>query len=113
MARNIPPVTGGHPLTTGSADGSSPWPPRIPPNARGKLLRLLERLAVVLQLTAEMARTAGKLEQHAALGARLAIFKARVQAGQTGQLLALALNEFAQEYATFIRVDLGCRRTSP
>ena len=89
------------------------FPGRIPPSARERLLRILERLAVVLQLTAEMARTAGKLEHHSALGARLAIFRARVQAGQTGQLLAMALNQFAQEYATFVRVDLGCRRTSP
>ena len=113
MARNIRLPTGRPPLVTGSAEGPSIFPARIPPSARGRLLRVLDRLAVVLQLTVGMAQTAGKLEHHAALGARLAIFRARVQAGQTGQLLALALNQFAQEFATFIRVDLGCRPTSP
>jgi hypothetical protein len=113
MALNIRLLMGRPPFATVSTEGSSTFPARIPESARGRLLRLLERLAVVLQLTAQMAQSAGKLDHHAALGARLAIFRARLQAGQSGPLLALALNKFAQEYATFIRVDLGCRGNSP
>jgi len=53
---------------------------------------------------------AGRGEQHAAFGARLAIVRARVEAGDTGPRLALALADFGRELERFITADLGCRR---
>jgi hypothetical protein len=79
-------------------------------SARSQLLRIFLRLAIVLELTREMARTAGKLEHHAALTTRLAIFRARVETGRLTPLLATTLEDFAREFSVFITVDLGCRR---
>ena len=83
---------------------------RLSPAARAQLLAVFRRLAAVLQLTEQMARAAGRCEQHAAFGARLAIFRARVEAGDSGARLALALADFGRELETFITADLGCRR---
>jgi hypothetical protein len=82
----------------------------LSPAARAQLLGVFRRLAAVLQLTAPIATAAGRCEQHAAFGARLAIFRARVEAGDTSSRLALALAEFGCELETFITADLGCRR---
>jgi hypothetical protein len=53
---------------------------------------------------------AGKLEHHASLDALLAIFRARIEAGETSALLALALADFGQEFKALITLDLGFRR---
>ena len=82
----------------------------ISPAARAQLLGVFRRLAAVLQLTAQIADSAGKCERHAAFEARLAIFRARVEAGDTGPRLALALADFGREFETFISTELGCRR---
>ena len=82
----------------------------ISPAARAQLLGVFRRLAAVLQLTAQIADGAGKRERHAAFEARLAIFRARVEAGDTGPRLALALADFGKEFETFISAELGCRR---
>lgn len=82
----------------------------MPPCTRDQLLGTFTRLAAVLQLTTQLAQVQGKSEQHAALGARLALIRARVQAGEAGSLLALALSEFGDEYKSFIEVELGWRR---
>jgi len=82
----------------------------ISPAARAQLLGVFRRLAAVLQLTAQIAQAAGKGEAHAAFEARLAIFRARVEAGDAGPRLALALADFGREFETFITADLGCRR---
>jgi len=82
----------------------------ISPAARVQLLGVFRRLAAVLQLTAHIAAGAGKGEQHAAFEARLAIFRARVEAGDTGPRLAIALADFGREFEAFVSVELGCRR---
>ena len=82
----------------------------ISPAARAQLLGVFRRLAAVLQLTAQIADSAGKCERHAAFEARLAIFRARVEAGDTGPRLALALADFGREFEAFISAELGCRR---
>jgi hypothetical protein len=86
------------------------FPPEISPTARRQLLVVLRRMAAVLQLTAELAQRAGKLEQHALLDAQLAILRARVEAGETNALLAMALTDFGQEFKAFIMLDLRFRR---
>jgi hypothetical protein len=63
----------------------------------------------VLQLSVNLARAAGKLEQHAGLGARLAVVRARVEAGETSRSLVVALTEFALEFHAFVTFDLGFR----
>jgi len=99
-----------HPFASGWLDASSIPREEISPAGRAQLLGVFRRLAAVLQLTAQMAQTAGKCERHAAFEARLAIFRARVEAGNSGPRLALALAEFGHELEAFITVDLGCRR---
>ncbi|HSC63109.1 MAG TPA: hypothetical protein VLD35_05695 [Caldimonas sp.] len=96
-----------------AADASSARPESLSPAARAQLLGVFRRLAAVLQMTAQIAHDAGKGERHAALGARLAIFQARVEAGDTGARLALALADFGRELEAFITTDLGCRRVWP
>jgi hypothetical protein len=98
------------PAPTCSPDGSPALPTEIAPGARGPLLGIFRRLAAVLELTAPIARSAGKSERHATLCARLAIFRARVQAGDTSPLLAMALADFGEEFKEFITVELGFRR---
>jgi hypothetical protein len=110
MSWNIRPLRRTQTAPTCSADISSTSPAEISPSARRQLLAILRRLAAVLQLTAEAAERAGKLEHHALLDARLAIFRARVEAGETGALLARALAEFGEEFNAFITLDLGFRR---
>jgi hypothetical protein len=80
------------------------------PGTIDQLLCTFTRLAAVLQMTMQLAQMQGKAEQHAALAARLAVFRARVQAGENGTRLAIALNEFGTEYKSFIEVELGWRR---
>ena len=95
------------------ADTLSTCSEALSPAARAQLLGVFRRLAAVLQLTAQIAHDAGRGERHAAFGARLAIFRARVEAGDTGSRLALALADFGRERAVFITADLGCRRAWP
>ena len=64
----------------------------------------------VLAVTAQLAESAGKCERHAAFEARLAIFRARFEAGDTGPRLAMALADFGKEFEAFIKGELGCRR---
>ena len=92
------------------ANGSSTCRGEMSPVGRAQLLAVFRRLAAVLQLTAQIAQIAGKREQHAELEARLAIFRARVEAGAAGARLALALADFGREFEAFITEDLGCRR---
>ena len=108
MIWNIPPLRRTQPTPTCSAEISSTFPAAISPTTR--LLVILRRLAAVLQLTAELAQRAGKLERHASLDAQLAIFRARIEAGETSALLAMALADFGQEFKAFITLDLGFRR---
>jgi len=96
--------------TAPRADASSTRAEPLSAAERAQLLGVFRRLAAVLQLTAPIARVAGRCEQHAAFGARLAIFRARVEAGDTGPRLALALADFGRELEAFITADLGCRR---
>jgi len=77
--------------------------------ARRQLLAIFRRHAAILQLTIDLARTAGRLEQHADFVARLAILRARVQARETTRSLAAALIEFAREFDAFITSKLGYR----
>jgi hypothetical protein len=84
--------------------------PQLPPSVRGQLLGVFRRLAAILQMTAHVAQSTGKSEHHAALAARLAIFRARVQAGDTGAALATGLADFGEEFASFISIELGCGR---
>ena len=81
----------------------------VSPSTREQLLDTFLRLAAVLQLTTQAAKTRGKPEQHAALEACLAIFRARVEAGEAGPLLAESLTRFGDEYKRFIEVELGWR----
>jgi len=99
-----------HSAASNSSDVPSPGREEISPAARAQLLGVFRRLAAVLQLTAQIADSAGKCERHAAFEARLAIFRARVEAGDTGPRLAIALAEFGREFEAFISVELGCRR---
>jgi len=90
---------------------ASPVPyDELSPAVRAQLLGVFRRLAAVLQLTAQLAQAAGRSELHAAFGARLAIFQARVAAGAAGPRLALALSDFGRELEVFITAELGCRR---
>ncbi len=95
------------PISEGASQPASSV--ELTPNARGQLLAIFRRLAAVLQLTVGVAQRAGKLEQHAALGARLAVFRARVEAGDGSGSLATALSEFGAEFKAFVIVDLGFR----
>jgi hypothetical protein len=78
-------------------------------STREQLLDTFLRLAAVLQLTVQVAQSRGKADQHAALGARLAIFRARVEAGEAGPLLADSLARFGVEYKRFVEVELEWR----
>ena len=100
------------PRSPASPSGVDPFRLRdeISPAARAQLLGVFRRLAAVLHLTAPMAWHVGKEEHHAAFEARLAIFRARVEAGEAGPRLALALAEFSREFEAFVGADLGCRR---
>ena len=110
MSWNIRPLRRTPPARTCPAESSSTSPAAISPTARRHLLVILRRLAALLQLTAERAQRAGELEQHASLDAQLAILRARVEAGETSALLAMALADFGQEFKAFIMLDLGFRR---
>jgi len=99
-----------HPPASSPADASPTRRENISPAARAQLLGVFRRLAAVLHLTAQIAETSGKRERHAAFEARLAIFRARVEAGDTGPRLAMALADFGREFEAFITADLGCRR---
>jgi hypothetical protein len=93
-----------------SFEPASPSAAEIAPSARAPLLAVFRRLAVLLELTAATAQRTGQSEQHAAFGARLAIFRARVEAGETSASLATALARFGVEFEAFTSVALGCRR---
>jgi len=87
-----------------------PWstrPDMTPLTAQNHPLVVFRRLAAVLDLTADIAASAGQGEHHAALGARLAILRARVAAGETTVRLVTTLAEFGQEFKTFVSQDLG------
>ena len=79
--------------------------------AQNHPLVVFRRLAAVLDLTADIAASAGQAEHHAALAARLAILRARVAAGETTVRLVTTLAEFGQEFKSFISHDLGLRHT--
>jgi hypothetical protein len=81
-----------------------------PPTAHAHPLAVFRRLAAVLDLTAEIAASAGQAERHADLSARLAILRARVAAGETTTRLVTTLAEFGQEFKSFIAHDLGFGR---
>lgn len=98
------------PASDGSAGASPTAPTEVALSARGQLLAIFRRLAAVLELTAAIAESAGKVERHATLCARLAIFRARVDAGETSPRLATALADFGEEFRAFITVELGFRR---
>ena len=100
----------GRPLSSSSSAAPATGHEDLSPAERAQLLGVFRRLAAVLQLTAQIAGAAGQGERHAAFGARLAIFRARVEAGDTGPRLALALADFGVELERFITADLGCRR---
>ena len=99
-----------HSPASTASDVPSPSREEISPAARAQLLGVFRRLAAVLQLTAQLAESAGKCERHAAFEARLAIFRARFEAGDTGPRLAMALADFGKEFEAFIKGELGCRR---
>lgn len=84
-------------------------PAEISRICRGKLLDTFQKLAVVLDLTAEAAERPGKFERHAELGARLAIFRARVGVGETSPRLAIELAHFGEELRHSVLEDLGFR----
>jgi len=84
-------------------------PAEISPATRKQLLAIFVCLSAILQLTAHIAERLDKSEHHAALVARLALFKARVQAGENGQPLAEALTQFGQEFKEFITAELLMR----
>lgn len=99
------------PPASESSPGASPTlATEITPSARGQMLAIFRRLAAVLELTAPIAHSAGKSERHATLCARLAIFRARLEAGETSPRLATALADFGEEFRLFITVELGFRR---
>jgi len=108
MASNIRPHGGTPPALPRASDGSPTRPGELSRDACEHLLVIFRRLAVVLELTAETARTAGKLEHHAALGARLAVFRARVEAGERSGRLGAALAQFGEAFETF-HFELGYR----
>lgn len=92
------------------------WPDAAPPppivlswSDRRQLLAIFRRHAAVLQLTVELARTACRLEEHAILGARLAVLRARVEAGESSRSLLGALTAFGIEFNSFIGWELGYR----
>ena len=101
------------PPSPAPADAPSNCREALSPAARAQLLGVFRRLAAVLQLTAQIAHDGGKGERHSSFGARLAIFRARVEAGDTGPRLAMALADFGRELEVFITADLGCRRVWP
>ena len=87
-----------------------PWSARqdmTPLTAQTHPLVVFRRLAAVLDLTADIAASAGQADHHAALAARLAILRARVAAGETTVRLVTTLAEFGQEFKTFVSQDLG------
>jgi hypothetical protein len=89
-----------------SPDAASARPTEISAPARDQLLTIFLRLSAVLHLTAHIAEQQGKHEHHAALAARLAIFRARVQAGENSGALAEALTAFGHEFQTFVTGEL-------
>ena len=99
-----------HSAPSTSSDVPSTSRDDMSPATRAQVLGVFRRLAAVLQLTAQLAEGAGKCERHAAFEARLAIFRARFEAGDTGPRLAMALADFGKEFEAFIRGELGCRR---
>ena len=94
MAWNPQPLRAMRAVLTRSLESASTPPIVLPPGARLQLLAIFRRHAAVLQLTAETARAAGRTERHAALAARLAILRARVEAGETSRSLVVALTAF-------------------
>ena len=78
-----------------------------PPTAHAHPLAVFRRLAAVLDLTAEIAASAGQAEHHADLSARLAILRARVAAGESTTRLVTTLAEFGQEFKAFVSHGLG------
>jgi len=94
MASNIRPHVGTPPGPPCSSEDSATRPGKLSPAVCEHLLVVFRRLSVVLELTAETARIAGKLEHHVALDARLAVFRARVEAGDRSARLGVALAHF-------------------
>jgi hypothetical protein len=92
------------------AEDSASVPHPTLPTVRGHPLVVFRRLAAILDLTSEIARSSGESAHHAALAARLAILRARVESGQTSPLLAAAIAEFGREFKSFIAVHLGFGR---
>ena len=89
----------------------SPTAPAVSaaPLTREQLLAIFLRLSAILQLTAHIAERLDKFEYHAALIARLAILRARVEAGENSDSLAEALTEFGQEFKQFVTAELLLR----
>ena len=110
MSWNLLPRRGTRPDASASSHSAPAGDAAISPSARGQLLAVFRRLAAVLQLTAATATTLGKAESHAELVARLAIFRARVEAGEASPRLAASLAEFGKEFKAFVLVELGFRR---
>ena len=93
-----------------SPNGSSTDREDMSAEGRAHLLAVFRRLAAILQLTVQMAWRAGKSEQHASFEARLAIFRARVEAGDASARLAIELGDYGRDFEAFITEELGCRR---
>lgn len=110
MSWNLLPRRGTRPESSPASHSVAARNAAISPSARGQLLAVFRRLAAVLQLTAATAATVGKGEGHADLVARLAIFRARVEAGEASPRLAASLAEFGAEFKAFVVVELGFRR---
>ena len=108
MASNIRPHGGTPPDPPCPAEDSATRPGKLSAAVCEHLLVVFRRLSVVLELTADTARTAGKLEHHAALNARLAVFRARIEAGDRSARLGVALADFGEEFKTF-HAELGYR----
>ena len=108
MRSNIRPHEGTPPDPPCSAGVSSTRPGQLSSAVCKHLLEVFGRLAVVLELTVETARTAGKFEHHAALNTQLALFRARIEAGERSRRLAIALESFGDEFKTF-HAELGYR----
>ena len=95
---------------TRPADLSPTTPPgESSPVTREQLLAIFLRLSAILQLTAHIAERLDKFEYHAALIARLAILRARVEAGENSNPLAEALTQFGQEFKEFVTAELLLR----
>ena len=91
-----------------ASHSTAPVPPPAPVT-REQLLAIFLRLSAILQLTAHIAERLDKFEYHAALIARLAILRARVEAGENSKPLADALTEFGQEFKEFVTAELLLR----